>query len=198
MGSQNWFMIAIMDIALLEEWKISREVLGDLSQSQLARRAVCIEDQIEKGKQENKARQIGDISDPCGIRAQESKHITHIFACAAKVYLYVTQSGAYPRIPEIRDSVSAALKAFRDLPDGQWIRHLVWPFFIVSCMAEEEHEDEFRQIAASANMNRGIFCNFQNASSIMEECWRLRKSQPCSPWNWKTAMSSLGVKTLLV
>ncbi|TGO36240.1 hypothetical protein BHYA_0131g00180 [Botrytis hyacinthi] len=198
MGSQNWVMIAIMDIALLAEWKIAREVLGDLSQSQLARRAACIEDQIEKGIQENRARQTGDISDPCGIRAQESKHITYIFSCAAKVYLYVTQSGAYPRIPEIRDSVSAALKAFRDLPDGQWIRHLVWPFCIVSCMAEEEHEDEFRQIAALANMNRGIFCNFQNASSIMEECWRLRKSQPCSPWNWTTGMSSLGVKTLLV
>ncbi|KAF7933920.1 uncharacterized protein EAE98_003629 [Botrytis deweyae] len=198
MGGQNWVMIAIMDIALLAEWKVTREGLGDLSQSQLARRAACIEDQIEHGIQENKARQTGDNSDPCGIRAQESQHVTHIFACAAKVYLYVTQSGAYPRIPEIRDSVSAALKAFRDLPNGQWIGHLVWPFCIVSCMADEELEDEFRQIAALANKDRDIFCNFQNASSIMEECWRLRKCQPSSPCSWATAMSSLGVKTLLV
>ncbi|KAF7908754.1 uncharacterized protein EAF01_004509 [Botrytis porri] len=198
MGSQNWVMIAIMDIALLGEWKVAREDLGDLSQFQLARRAACIEDQIERGIQDNRARQTGDNSDPCGLRARESQHVTHIFACAAKVYLYVTQSGAYPKISEIRDSVSAALKAFRELPDGRWIRHLVWPFCIVSCMADEEQEDEFRQIAALANLDRGIFCNFQNASSIMEECWRLRKNQPCSPWSWAAAMSSLGVKTLLV
>lgn len=198
MGSQNWVMVAIMNIALLAEWKIERESLGDLSQSQLARRAACIEDQIENGIKENRARQTGDKSDPCGVRARESQHVTHIFACAAKVYLYVTQSGAYPRIPEIRDSVSAALEAFRDTPDGRWIRHLVWPFCIVSCMANEEYENEFRQIAALANMDREIFCNFQNASSIMEECWKLRKCQPSSPSCWATAMSSLGVKTLLV
>ncbi|KAF5876912.1 putative regulatory protein [Botrytis fragariae] len=198
MGSQNWVMIAIMDIALLAEWKITREGLGDLSQSQLARRAACIEDRLENGIQENRVRQTGDNYDQCGIRAQESQHVTHIFACAAKVYLYVTQSGAYPRIPEIRDSVSAALKAFRDLPDGRWICHLVWPFCIVSCMADEEHQNKFREIAALVNKERDIFCNFQNAFSIMEECWRLRESQPCSPWSWVTAMSSLGVKTLLV
>ncbi|THV45537.1 hypothetical protein BGAL_0477g00070 [Botrytis galanthina] len=189
MGSQNWVMIAIMNIALLAEWKLSER---------LARRAACIEDQIENGIKENRARQTGDKSDPCGVRARESQHVTHIFACAAKVYLYVTQSGAYPRIPEIRDSVSAALEAFRDTPDGRWIRHLVWPFCIVSCMADEEYENEFRQIAALANMDREIFCNFQNASSIMEECWRLRKCQPSSPSCWATAMCSLGVKTLLV
>ncbi|KAF7954140.1 hypothetical protein EAE96_005272 [Botrytis aclada] len=198
MGVQNWVMIAIMDIALLAEWKTAREGFGDLSQSQLARRAACIEDQIEHGMQENRDRQTSVNSDLCGIRAQESQHVTHIFACAAKVYLYVTQSGAYPRIPEIRDSVSVALDAFRSLPDGRWICHLVWPFCIVSCMADEEHEDEFRQIAALVKKEQEIFCNFQNASSIMEECWRLRKSQPSSPWSWATAMSSLGVKTLLV
>ncbi|EMR88402.1 hypothetical protein ACHAQE_002699 [Botrytis cinerea] len=198
MGSQNWVMVAIMDIALLAEWKIAREGTGDLSQSQLARRAACIEDQLETGMQENRARQIGDNSDPCGVRAQESQHVTHIFACAAKVYLYVVQSGGYPKIPEIKVSVLAALKAFQDLPDGQWIRHLVWPFCIVSCMADAENEDEFRKIASLANTDREIFCNFQNAASIMEECWRVRKSQISSSCSWETAMSSLGVQTLLV
>ncbi|PVH69572.1 hypothetical protein DL98DRAFT_661621 [Cadophora sp. DSE1049] len=198
MGSQNWVMNAIMDIALLAQWKDVRESCSDLSQSLLAKRAASIEERLEHGMQNNRNRHISDVSDPCGVRAQESKFVTHAFACAAKVYLYVVQSGAYPRIPEVRGSVLEALKVFQDVPDVRWLRYLVWPFCVVSCMAEEQHEQDFRQIAALTGRDGEIFCNFKNASSIMEECWRCRKDQPCLPWSWTTAMSSLGVETLLV
>lgn len=198
MGCQNWVMVIIMDIALLAEWKSAGESCSNLSHSELAKRAAAIVERLENGILKNRNRQIGDKSDPCGVRALESKYVTHIFACAAKVYVYVIQSGAHPRIAEIKDSVSEALKAFRNVPDVRWVRHLVWPFCVVGCMAEEEHEDDFRQIASLASMDGERFCNFQNALSIMEECWRGRKSQASVPWSWATAMSSLGITTLLI
>jgi hypothetical protein len=198
MGSQNWVMTAIMDISLLAEWKTVREDNGDLSQSQLAKSVATIEERLENGMRENRARQISNKYDPCGARTRESQFVTQVFAWATKVYLYVIQSGAYPRVPEIKASVLEALALLRDVPDGRWIRYLVWPFCVISCMADEEYQDEFRQIAEMASMDKGLFCNFQNAASIMEECWRGRKSQPCIPWSWTTAMSSLGVKILLV
>jgi hypothetical protein len=198
MGSQNWVMTIIMEISRLAEWKTVREDNGDLSQSQLAKSVRTIEERLENGMRENQARQISNKFDPCGARTRESQFVTQFFAWATKVYLYVIQSGAYPRVPEIKASVVEALALLRDVPDGRWIRYLVWPFCVISCMADEEYQDEFRQIAEMASMDKDIFCNFQNAASIMEECWRGRKTQPSVPWSWTTAMSSLGVRILLV
>jgi C6 transcription factor Pro1 len=198
MGCKNWAMVVIMDIATLAEWKSLGQRRGNLSLRELARRAASIEERLKAGIVENLKRPLDPQIDPCGVRSLESQYVTHVFACAAQTYLHVVLSGAYPEISEIKESVTATIKAFRSLPDVRWVRHLVWPFCIAGCMAAEEYEDDFRHIASTANMDGEVFGNFDKASAIMEECWRGRRRQKSSPWCWTTAMASLGLKVLLI
>ena len=198
MGCKNWVMVIIMDIAILAEWKSAAQSCGNLSLLELARRAASIEARLKTGIAEHLEQPLDPTIDSCGIRTLESRYVTHIFACAAQVYLHVVVSGAYPEISEIKEGVKETLEAFRSLPDARWSRHLVWPFCIAGCMAEEQYEDDFRSIASTANMDGGVFCNFEKALAIMEECWRGRRGQRSHPWSWTTAMTSLGVKALLI
>lgn len=198
MGCKNWVMAIIMDIAILDDWKSEGERRGNLSLPEVARRGAAIEIRLKTGLLKSKLVPMDPRTDPCGERTVESQYVTQIFAYAAQVYLHVVQSGAYPEIIEIKESVIETLRAFQNFPDPRWVRHLVWPFCVAGCMAGEEYEDDFRRLAATAKMNVEAFGNLEKASAIMEECWRGRRRQRTDAWSWKTAMAGLGINVLLI
>jgi hypothetical protein len=60
-------------------------------------------------------------------------------------------------LPEIQNSVSNTLEAFRVLPDPTLLRNLVWPFCIIGCMASKKNE-EFFNIAIKMAGREGEGC----------------------------------------
>jgi hypothetical protein len=197
MGCKNWVMVIIMDIACLDEWKTTRQEHEDLSLRELARRALVLEERLTAGMREN-SKVLSTQLDPYDVRGSESQAVTHVFACSAVTYLHVVTSGANPQLPEIKESVAETLKAFQKLPDARWVRNLVWPFCIAGCMADTEHETDFRAIASEASQDGQVFGKLRKALAIMEECWKGRRMGASSSWSWTTAMASLGTKVLLV
>jgi C6 transcription factor Pro1 len=200
MGCKNWVMLLIMEIAMLDDWKKTRQKSGNLSLRELTSKAAHIEDRLTAGMNKTLDEPISIYKDSCGIRTSESRCVTYIFACSALTYLHVTVSGAHPDLPEIRESIARSIKAFQNLPDPIWVRHLVWPFCIAGCMAAADEQDVFREIANGAYLDGQIFGNFEKALKIMERSWQGRQEQEngCTPWDWKSSMDSLGQMVLLI
>lgn len=207
MGCENWAMLLIMDIAFLDNWKRNLQISNQLSMRELVTRAAHIERRLEDGIRQNSSRlsQLTNHSSPSILDTgvQEPTHlillITRIFACSALVYLDVVVSGAYPETMEIRENVSRTIEAFRALPEIAIVNNLTWAYCIAGCMAIDEEQMFFRDLAASRDGDAPTFGNFSKSLAIIEECWRLRREEKRNqPVDWRTAMNSLGMGVLLV
>lgn len=207
MGCENWTMTIIREIAILEDWKrvMSRE--GVLSIRELARKADSIERRLvtEIGKLTGILSQVSNLHgepamDSSYRRSIVTKRITHVFACAAQVYLHVVVSGPNPHLPEIHNSVTRALDAFTALPDPQLVRNVAWPFCISGCMAAPDQEQEFRDLAYKAKVDKHVFGTIWKAVDVMETCWLMRRSSKLDDkdCDWSTAMEKLGSHVLLI
>lgn len=209
MGCRNWTMILISRISALARWKSEQQKAGRLSMKDLMARGLEIENALNEGLVRNKE----DIGKPIihpesassqrlGVAPSKANLVlTRIFAFSALTYLHITISGAYPGLPEIQNSVSNTLEAFRFLPDPTFLRNLVWPFCITGCMASKKNE-EFFNIAMKMATREGEGCpgNLWKAWDIVKECWRMREEQMegGSGIDWFDTMENLGFQVLLV
>lgn len=205
MGSENWAMLCIMDIATLDEWKNGLQASGKLSMHKLVSRATDIEHRLEGGLTRSFEKLDAAHSLPPSSYSTETKPldlvsiITRTFACSALVYLHVVVSGPCPGMPAIRESVTRTIAALRAFPDQNIAATLSWPLCVAGCMALEEDEDFFRTLNTTERMFDPTFGNSLKVLTIMEECWRLRKQeQGRDTVDWRSAMNSLGIDILLV
>ena len=206
MGCEDWHMRLIHEISTLDEWKKRMEASGGLSMVELVRRASSIEDRLEiclitSGySDEAVPMDLTTDSATSDVFKALIRNATLVFAGAALVYLQVTISGAYPGIPEVQRGVARTMVAIDKLEDKSLVRNLLWPVCIAGCMATEEHEPYWRALLSSAGNERWVFGYPSKILLIMEECWKLRRSQAGTAVavDWMTAMKSLDMKLLLV
>ena len=85
-------------------------------------------------------------------------------------YLYVVISGAYPELPEVRESVSKTIDAFQSLADPTLLPYLVWPFCISECLALNGQYTIFRDLVSIAGVTQSTIGTCFEAFKIMEEC----------------------------
>jgi len=123
--------------------------------------------------------------------------ITNIFALSARIYLHVVLSGAYPELPEIAESVSKIITAFKNLADPRLVQKLVWPFCIAGCLALDEQQSFFRNLITNAGIAPSSSGTCLQAFRIIEECWEMRRV--CSfNCDWVCVMNKLGRNILLL
>jgi len=200
-GCENWVLLAIKDVVLLDQWKNEMKTTGQLSVRELVTRGNEIEsrlngelENIEAGKRTT--RRTGNLLTIDHDILKST--VTRVYHFAALVYLHVTISGALPSLPEIGHAVTQSIEAFKSLPDPEMVNNLIWPFCIAGCMATEGDQDFFREFSRFGNPTDGKF-GASKARVIMEECWRLRQVDHSSgEADWKIAMQSLGFQILLV
>jgi hypothetical protein len=185
MGCENWAMLIILDIAILNERKETLAKTGQFSLRQLEHQGGEIEQRLAEGLAINAVKEH-DVKD--------IQTVTHIFACSALVYLHVVVSGANPQLSTVKSAVGRTIEAFRSLPDPGLIRYLIWPFCITACMATEEHQSFFTEISIPK------FGMSLRAMEIVHECWRLRdcRTSGADLVDWSMAMRSLGHHIILV
>ena len=204
MGSENWAMVCIMDIASLDEWKTKLQASGMLSIRDLADRAGDIERRLEAGLNGIPAVGGSSSSTPLDHGSTEREMhdlvcmITRAFACSALVYLHVVVSGPRPTLPEIRESVARTISTLRAFPDQKVAATLSWPLCIAGCVAlGEEERNFFRDLNAIDRMEIQPFGNSSKVLKIIEECW-IKQEQGQSAVDWRVAMKSLGIDILLI
>lgn len=202
MGCENWVMMVIMEISILNHWKLSRERAGLLSTIDLARRAIDIEKVLKSGLEgtikSGKPVSSSDAHWPLDRNwgSRRTATVTKAFAYASTTYLHVVVSGAIPELPEIRDSVSQTIEEFKEMLHPLEIESLVWPFCVTGCMATEGQRDFFTDLISSAKISGSSSGQTWKAFQIVKECWRLRSTDSGNA-DWKSAMESLGYRVLL-
>jgi hypothetical protein len=194
-GCSNWAMIFIFKISSLDKWKKEEEDAHRLSLIELTKRGRQIEERLLS--------RLASIENDLSKRAPVDAHlrpdfikteITRIFALSAITYLHVVISGAYPDIPDIKRSVSKTIDALRSLPDPKLLQHVVWPYCISGCLAADEQQKIFRELVSLPRITHGTCLE---ALSLMEECWRFRKTESSSH-DWASIMERRGQYILLI
>lgn len=206
MGCENWAMLLIRDITILEEWKSTIQATGNISLRELARRAGAIEARLEDGLRRRSetvdASQTFDVQQSHPMPTSYNnliEQITRAFACSALVYLHVVISGAHPELSEMQDSVMRTISALREISDRKIVSTLSWPLCIAGCMAVEDEQDTFRSFTAPDPVGFIPFGNSLKVLTLLEKCWDMRKQGRDSiAINWKSAMNCLGVDVLLI
>jgi hypothetical protein len=209
MGCENWVMINISRISSLASWKSEQQAAGCLSLRDLISRGEAIERELNEGLAMNKE-SIGEPvlkpeTEACqrlGVSPSKSTLvITRIFACSALTYLHTTISGAHTSLPELQDSVCKTIAAFQMLHSPVLLRNLVWPFCVTGCMADNQHEEFFRNgMKLAVLQGEGCPGNLWKAWDIVQECWGMRQAQDDATKgvDWVAAMDKLGFRVLLV
>lgn len=194
-GCSNSVLSFILQISILDKWKKEEENAQTLSIIELTKRGRQIEESL--------LTQLSTIEIEFSTRASITSHIrpdqikteiSRIFALSAMTYLHVVISGAYPDIPDIKQSVSKTLDALKNLSNPKVLQHLVWPYCISGCLAGDEQQRVFRELVSSTHITHGTCLD---ALSLMEECWELRKTDPSSH-DWASIMERRGQYILLI
>lgn len=198
-GCSNWAMVFIFEISLLDKWKEEEKKAHKLSLIELTKRGRQIEERLR--------RRLANIDSEPSKRAPFDSHlrmlpdsnnteITRIFALSAITYLHVVISGAYPEIPEIRESVSKTIDALQSLLDPTLLRNVAWPFCISGCLAVDGQQNLFRELVSSPHLTQSTVGTCLEAFEIMKECWQLRKTGSSS-YDWACIMRKRGEYVLL-
>ena len=195
MGCHSSVMASIAEITCLADWKTSQLQSRCLDPGEFSRRAALLAARLRD--------QVQELDQQClsGMPKLEweSRLVTLQFACAAQAYLHVLIFGADTTHPELVLIVDRNLQMLEMLPHRSMIR-VNWAFTIIGCLAGERLYGRFRGLIGRLAAQKQPLGVTWKGLIVMEECWRLRQSQP--EWrgvcDWKMAMKSLGKRILLV
>jgi hypothetical protein len=192
MGCQSCILIVIAEVTTLQSWRNVQMAQGCLSMIDLISRAAVLNNRLAlgiRGLEDKLSLGIHSLKD-------DSDAVNLVFAYAALVYLHTVVSGTSPQISEIKYNVTRCLERFEVLPARLLIRYC-WPFTITGCMATEDQYDRFRHLVARSIAASEPLGSTWKGLKVMEECWRLRKSEP-GMWCWRSTMERMNSKILLI
>ncbi|RFN46451.1 hypothetical protein FIE12Z_9286 [Fusarium flagelliforme] len=165
MGCYNWVMVAIGDLAHLQTWKNHMKEEGRLSVPELVRKGQDIEKRLRDGITE--LEQIAKS----GSNIPQATWVSHIFALGSLVLSSTIVSGPWPSLPEIKDTVCETVDILRDWPGSIPLQGLVWPLYIVGCMAEGDHQIYFHSLLSRMSQECGGFGNISTVLKILKSRW---------------------------
>jgi len=200
-GCDEWVTEEILNIIKLAQWKETMKSRKQLSNRELTTRALEIDTTLKSEMSTLSARI--ERSSPLDFFDNPDIYIkllvTRVFGYSTLIYLYTVESGPCPDVPEIHTNVSKIIDAFKALPQAKLIRSLSWPLCIAGSMATGDQQAAFLEIATKAKINRCPFGSSKHALAIIEECWRMRKSEGMGEESvdWRLAMRNLGLNILL-
>ncbi len=199
-GCSNRILGDIFDIVHLDSWKKEVEKTRQLSMVELVKRGARIEENIRQDIRDLEAKDSVEsdlLIDDRGNLSAVQTEITRVFASSAQIYLHVVISGAHPELPEIVDSVSKTIDAFKSISDPRLLRNLVWPFCVTGCLATKAQQGFFRELVYKAGITFSTVGTCWQAFQIIEECWEIRKS--CSyNCDWAFVMNKRSCNVLLI
>jgi len=208
-GCQNWALLAVSRITLLDAWKKDMKKAARLSTIELVDRASHISRSLNDGiSRLDKATSGPQKDNSLNFRSYFNGHLstssrsstvpTRIWAHAAHIYLAVVVSGWQPSNPEIRRGVSQMLELLRTVDCSTHLRTLAWPLCVAGCMSEAgSHEQELRNLLTGMD-ELSMVGALGEARKIMERVWENRETLDRETWDLAACFRILGAPVLLV
>lgn len=200
-GCEEWVTQEVWNVIKLAHWKVSMKSKKQLSNREFITRAFVIDTKLKSEISDLSA--LIEFSSPLDFFSDPQSYIkqlvTRIYGYSTLIFLYTIESGYSPDIPEIHSSVSKTIEAFKALPQAELIRSLSWPLCIAGSMATGDQQTAFLEIVDKAKIKLCAFGSSKHALAIIEECWRMGKSESVLQENidWRIAMQNLGLNILL-
>ncbi|KAK5057874.1 hypothetical protein LTR84_011875 [Exophiala bonariae] len=208
-GCQNWVLVTISQINLLDIWKKDKKKISSLSIMELVNRASGLVRTLDEGIARIEKSAPGPQKDHRLIfRSYVAGHAhtcaslsmahTRIWAHAAHIYLAVVVSGWQPSNVEIRYSVSKILELLRTVDLSTHLRTLVWPLCVAGCISEAgRNEQEFRSLLSGMD-ELSMIGALGEAQKVMEKVWDERRNLDHEIWDFAMCFRILGEPVLLV
>ncbi|CAO2657711.1 Nn.00g038370.m01.CDS01 [Neocucurbitaria sp. VM-36] len=211
-GCQNWVLLQIGEIAMLDVWKQQCKQAELLDVMELVRRAAVIKTTLEAHLTQLETIPMQASNDNCSVLdvfttdhgqyrrtiANQSTLVTRVWAHAALIYLFVVVSGWQPASDDIRYHVSRIVELLmHQISPPALLRGMVWPFCVAGCLAEPLHEVHFRGMV-EALQPPGVFGTVRKALQIMDNVWRNRDAGDTVSRDLATCFRSQGDLVLLV
>jgi hypothetical protein len=211
-GCQNWALLQISDIAVLDAWKQQCIRSGNLDVMELVHRAVDIKASLETRlvRLENddslppqQGSSFLDALAPDGSHqwkrgVSQSQLVTKVWAHAALLYLSVVVSGWQPANTEVCNHVDQIVELLtRQISPLAMLRTMTWPFCVAGCLAEPAQQHHFRQMV-EALQPPSIFGTIRKALELMENAWSSRNAEDAGYRDLATCFRSQGDLVLLV
>ena len=208
-GCQNWVLLAVSRISLLDGWKKDMKKAAGLSTIELVGRASHISRTLNDGiSRLDKATSGPQRDNSLNFRSYLNGHLstssrsstipTRIWAHAAHIYLAVVVSGWQPSNAEIRCGVSQMLELLRTVDCSTHLRTLAWPLCVAGCMSEAgSHEQELRNLLTGMD-ELSMVGALGEARKIMERVWENRETLDRETWDLAACFRILGAPVLLV
>ncbi|KNB17026.1 hypothetical protein FOXG_15183 [Fusarium oxysporum f. sp. lycopersici 4287] len=97
--------------------------------------------------------------------------VSHIFALASLVLSSTIVSGPWALLPEVKDAISESIIVLRDWPQAIPLRGLVWPLYIIGCLAEPSLQGVFESLLSSVLDESGGFGNSGTVIKLLKSRW---------------------------
>lgn len=210
-GCQNWVLLYIGEITMLDAWKQRRKRAGNLDVMELVHRAKFIKDALENHLAELESKTIdtpqsercfldvfqSEFSQQSETSFSQSSLVTRVWGHAALIYLFIVVSGWQPASAEVQNHVSRVLELIGLVSPPELLRTMVWPFCVAGCIAEPSHEAHFRSLA-HALQPATLFGTVRKALEIMENVWLSRNAEDAASRDLAACFRSQGSLVLLV
>ncbi len=208
-GCQNWVLLAVSRITLLDAWKKDMKKAAGLSTIELVDRASHISRTLNDGisrldkatsgpRKDNSLNFRSYVNGHLSTSSRSSTIPTRIWAHAAHIYLAVVVSGWQPSNAEIRRGVSQMLDLLRTVDCSTHLRTLAWPLCVAGCMSEAgSHEQELRNLLTGMD-ELSMVGALGEARKTMERVWENRETLDRETWDLAACFRILGAPVLLV
>jgi hypothetical protein len=211
-GCQNWALLQIGEIAVLDAWKQQRKRAGTLDVIELVHRATAIKDSLEAHLTQLETNPViipkegsslldvftAESCQQSRTSASQSSMATHVWAHAALIYLFVVVSGWQPASVDVRYHVGRIIEVVTcHISPPALLRTMVWPFCVAGCLAEPAQEAHLRGMV-EALQPPNVYGMVRKALEIMENVWRNRDGGDFASRDLATCFRSQGDLILLV
>lgn len=210
-GCQNWVLLYIGEVAMLDAWKQRRKRAGNLDVMELVHRAKVIKDSLEDHLTELESNAVitpqagrclvelfqSDFYHKSETSVSQTSLVTRIWGHAALIYLFIVVSGWQPASADVHHHVTRILELITQVSPPELLRTMVWPFCVAGCIAEPAHETQFRALADSLQPP-SLFGTVRKALEIMENVWLNRNAKDAESRDLATCFRSQGSLVLLV
>jgi hypothetical protein len=211
-GCQNWVLLCIGEIATLDAWKQQSHRAGSLDVMELVRRATAIKAEVKEHTLQLEIDPINtsgeaaslldifssDFGQQAKTPASQTTLVTHVWAHAALLYLFVVVSGWQPASSDVRYHVGKILELLtQQIVPPALLRSMVWPFCVAGCLAAPEQEAHLRGMV-QALQPPSVFGTVRKALEIMENVWLKRGAGDAGIRDLATCFRSQGDLVLLV
>lgn len=172
-GCQNWVLLQIGEISVLDAWREQCHLSGNLDMMQLVQRATPIQNALTS--------RLSQLAPPIGVATERkdllelmntdmtssshgadrrSSTITRIWALSALIYLDVVVSGWQPANTTTHAHVNDIIELIsHHLSTTALVRTIVWPICVAGCLADPiTHNDPLSRASSLYSILRKASC----------------------------------------